>query len=62
MNPGANLDTSVVGPLEILVALVLLPISVINFSGTERDVFSIAIVDIILRSALVGSSLLRESY
>ena len=32
-----------------------------NFPGPERDVFCIAIVDIILRSVLVGFSLLCAS-
>ena len=38
------------------------PISVSNFPGPERDVFSIAVVDIILRSDQVGFSILRAIY
>ena len=40
----------------------MLPISVSDFPGRERGVFSIAIVDIILRSTLVGFRLLHASY
>ena len=38
------------------------PISVSDCPGPERDVFSIAVVDIILRSAQVGFSILRAIY
>ena len=36
------------------------PVSVLNYPGPERNIFCISIVDLILRSALVLFSLLRE--
>ena len=48
--------------LVILGNTLLQPTSVSDWSGTERDVLSIAIVDLIPRSALVMFSLLCSSY
>ena len=45
----------------ILDNTLLLPTSVSNFPGPERDIFSIAIVDLISISALVRFSLLHAS-
>ena len=42
--------------------IILLPTSVSDFPGPGRDVFSIAIVDLISRRALVGFSLLCARY
>ena len=48
--------------LVILMQYTIVTTSVRNFFSTEHDVFSIAIIDLIFGSALVGFSLLCVSY